>query len=175
MALIHSILMGAVAGMRSMTPLATVAHAAHSGRLPADSGAPSLLSNPLVSAGAMTLAAGELAGDKMKTAPDRIVVAGMAARIATGAIAGMALAPRRQRATGALLGAAAAVGFAYLSFDARMRALARYGQTATGVVEDALAVGSAALIARSAGDGASPAASSRAWRDPDTAQGLAGL
>lgn len=46
MALIHSILMGAVAGMRSMTPLAAVANAARTGKLPADNGAPALLANP---------------------------------------------------------------------------------------------------------------------------------
>lgn len=150
MALIHSLLMGAVAGMRSLTPLATVAHAARSGSLPADNGAPALLGHPMLSAGAMVLAAGELAGDKMKSAPDRIVMAGMAARIATGALVGAALAPRRQRGLAALLGATAAVGAAYLTFDLRMRALERYGQTATGLVEDAIALGSAALIARSA-------------------------
>lgn len=71
MSLIHSILMGAVAGMRSMTPLAAVANAARTGNLPADNGAPKLLANPLASAGMLALAGGELAGDKMKTAPDR--------------------------------------------------------------------------------------------------------
>ena len=50
MALIHSILMGAVAGMRSMTPLAAVTNAARSGNLPADNGAPRLLANKLASA-----------------------------------------------------------------------------------------------------------------------------
>lgn len=103
MALIHSILMGAVAGMRSMTPLAAVANAARTGTLPRDNGAPRLLANPLASAGMLALAGGELAGDKMKTAPDRIVLAGMMARVATGAIAGAALAPRHQRGIAALL------------------------------------------------------------------------
>ena len=150
MALIHSFLMGAVAGMRAMTPLAAVTNAARTGTLPADNGAPRLLSNPLASAGMLALAGGELLGDKMKTAPDRIVPAGMVARVATGMIAGAALAPHRQRGIGALLGAGTAVGMAYLTFNLRMRAIARYGQTPTGAVEDAIAVGSAALIARCA-------------------------
>jgi len=150
MALIHSILMGAVAGMRAMTPLAAVTNAARTGTLPADNGAPRLLSNPLASAGMLALAGGELLGDKMKTAPDRIVPAGMVARVATGMIAAAALAPHRQRGVGALLGAGTAVGMAYLTFNLRMRAIARYGQTPTGAVEDAIAVGSAALIARCA-------------------------
>lgn len=150
MALIHSVLMGAVAGMRAMTPLATVANAACNGTLPAGNGAPRLLGNRLASTGAKLLAAGELAGDKMDSAPDRIVMAGMVARIATGAIAGMALAPREQRSLAAALGAAAAVGAAYLTFNLRVRAMRRFGQKATGAVEDAITVGSAALIAKSA-------------------------
>lgn len=150
MALIHSVLMGAVAGMRAMTPFATVANAARMRRLPRGNGAPPLLGSWPVSAWAGALAAGELAGDKMKTAPDRIVTAGMLARIATGAIAGAALAPARQRPVAALLGATAAVCAAHLTFRLRVRAMARYGQTPTGLVEDAIAVGSAALIAESA-------------------------
>lgn len=150
MALIHSILMGAVAGMRAMTPLATVAHAACNGTLPRGNGAPRLLSNRVASIGAKALAAGELAGDKLEHAPDRIVPAGMLARIVTGAIAGAALAPRDQRGLAAVLGAGAAVGTAMLTFDLRVRAMRRFGQKTTGAVEDAIALGSATLIARSA-------------------------
>lgn len=150
MALIHSILMGVIGGMRAMTPLAAVTNAARSGMLPADNGAPRILSNPLASAGMLALAGGELLGDKMKSAPDRIVPAGMIARVATGLIAGAALAPRRQRGIGALLGAGTAIGAAYLTFHLRMRAIDRYGQTSTGAVEDAIAVGAAALITQDA-------------------------
>ena len=150
MALIHSILMGAVAGMRAMTPLATITNAACNGTLPRNNGAPPLVSNRLASTGAKLLAAGELAGDKMDDAPDRIVPAGMLARVITGAIVGMALAPREQRPLAAVLGAGAAVGMAYVTFNLRVRAMRRFGQKATGAVEDAIAVGSATLIARSA-------------------------
>lgn len=74
----------------------------------------------------------------------------MIARIATGVIVGTALAPREQRGIAALLGATTAVAAAYLTFNARMRAIERYGQTSTGVVEDAISVGAATLIMRSA-------------------------
>lgn len=150
MTLLHSTLMGAIAGMRAMTPLATVANAARNGELPAGNGAPALLAGPLVSAGVLALAAGELAGDKMASAPDRIVPAGMVARIATGAIAGVSLAPRGQRPLAAALGATAAIGAAYLTFALRVRAMERFGQTVTGAIEDAVALGGAVLIARSA-------------------------
>ncbi len=144
--MIRSFLIGLVAGARALTPLATVSDAARRGALPRDNGAPSWLGHPLVAAGSKALAAGELWGDKLKSAPDRIVIAGIAARVVSGGIAGAALAPRRRALAGALLGATAAVGAAYLTFDLRMRALRRFGQTPTGLVEDALTVGAAQLV-----------------------------
>ena len=141
--MLRSALIGAVAGSRSMTPLAMVSDAAARDALPADNGAPELLGRPLVRAGALAMAAGELAGDKWSKAPDRIVPSGMAARLVTGAVAGAALAPRERRAAAALVGATAAVAASYLTFALRMRAMRRYGQVRTGVVEDALTVGSA--------------------------------
>ncbi|MBB3346558.1 DUF4126 family protein [Sphingomonas sp. BK069] len=146
--MLASLLIAAVSGMRAMTPLATVANAARRGELPRGGGAPALLAHPLVSAGTLALAAGELAGDKMKTAPDRIILPGMVARVATGAFAAASLAPRRQRTLAAVLGAGVAAGASYLTFRARAAAMRRYGQTATGVVEDAIALGTAAVAVR---------------------------
>lgn len=148
--MLHSFLIGLVAGARSLTPLAAVSDAARRGRLPADNGAPALLGHPLVAAGTKALAAGELWGDKLKSAPDRIVPAGMIVRVATGGLAGAALAPRRHALLGAMLGAGAAVGAAYLTFGARIRAMRRYGQTPTGLVEDGLALGAAQAVIRAA-------------------------
>lgn len=139
--MLRSFVLGAIAGSRSMTPLAAVSDAAHKGTLPANHGGPRLLANPLVAAGTKALAAGELAGDKMERAPDRIVAPGMAARIMTGAIAGASVAPRNQRVLAALLGVAGAVGAAYVTFDLRVRAMKRFGQKPTGLVEDALVLG----------------------------------
>jgi uncharacterized membrane protein len=148
--MIPSFLIGLVAGSRAMTPLAAVSDAAARGMLPRDSGAPSWLGHPLVAAGSKALAGGELLGDKMRTAPDRIVLAGIAARIVSGGIAGAALAPRHRALAGALLGATAAVGAAYLTFGARVRAIRRFGQTPSGLVEDALTIGAANLVLRGA-------------------------
>jgi uncharacterized membrane protein len=144
--MIRSFLIGLVAGARSMTPLAAVSDAASRGRLPRDSGGPRWLGHPAVAAGLKLLAAGELWGDKLHSAPDRIVPLGIAARIVTGGLAGAALAPRRQAFVGAALGAAAAVAAAYLTFDLRMRAMRRFGQTSTGLVEDALTVAAAESV-----------------------------
>jgi uncharacterized membrane protein len=151
--MLYSFLIGLAAGARSLTPLAAVSEAARRGALPADSGAPARLGHPIVAAGTKALAAGELLGDKMRSAPDRIVPAGIAARLVTGALAGAALAPRSQAAFGVLLGAGGAVAAAYLTFGARMRAMRRFGQKSTGVVEDALTLAATQwVVARAARD-----------------------
>ncbi len=144
--MIRSFLIGLVAGSRAMTPFAAVSEAARRGTLPANNGAPSWLGSPMVAAGSKLLAAGELWGDKLHSAPDRIVPAGIAARILSGGLAGAALAPRRYALLGGILGATAAVGAAYLTFGLRMRALRRFGQTPTGVIEDALTIGAAQAV-----------------------------
>lgn len=147
----RSFLMGLVGGQRAMTPLATVAVAAARGQLPKDNGAPKLLAHPLVAAGALALAIGEMAGDKQKSAPDRIVPIGLAARFVTSAIAGAALASRRRRWLGAAVGGATAIVASYPGWRARMASMRRYGQTSTGFVEDAAVVCAAAKIVRSGG------------------------
>ena len=89
--MLASFLMGLVGGQRGVTPIAAVAVAAARGELPADNGAPRILGHPLVAAGLLALAVGEYAGDKLKTAPDRVVPIGLAVRFVTSAIAGAAL------------------------------------------------------------------------------------
>ena len=149
--MIASFLMGLVGGQRGITPLAAVSVAAARGVLPAGNGAPGLLSNPWVAAGTVALALAELGGDKMKSAPDRIVPIGLATRFVTNAIAGAALAPRRQRWLAAAVGGTTAVAAAYPGWRARIATMPRYGQTATGLVEDALVVTAAAAIVRTLG------------------------
>jgi uncharacterized membrane protein len=146
--MLASFLMGLVGGQRAMTPLATVAIAAARGELPDDNGAPKILAHPIVAAGALALAIGEMAGDKQKTAPDRTVAIGLAARFITSAIAGAALAPRKDRWLGAVIGGVTAVVAAYPGWRLRMAALDRYGQTPTGFVEDAAVLAGATAIVR---------------------------
>ena len=151
--MIRSLLIGMTAGARSMTPLAVVSNAARRGALAADNGAPPWLGHPRVAAACAAIALGELGGDKLRSAPDRIVLAGIATRVVSGGLAGTALAPRRRAVAGALLGAAAAVGSAYLTFDVRRRAMRHFGQTSTGLVEDVLTVGVAQLVTSGARHG----------------------
>jgi uncharacterized membrane protein len=147
--MLASIQMGLVGGQRAMTPLATVAIAAARGELPDDNGAPKILGHPLVAAGTLAVAVAEMAGDKQKTAPDRIVSIGLAARFVTSAIAGAALAPRKQRWLAASVGGVTAVIASYPGWRLRMAAMKRQGQTPTGFVEDAAVVAAAAAIVRS--------------------------
>ena len=131
-----------------MTPLAAVAVAAARDELPRDCAAPDFLRNPAIASGAVALALAELGGDKMKSAPDRIVPAGLAARLIVAGFAAGALAPRGQFWKGAALGGLTAVAASYPGWRARMSAMEDHGQTSTGLVEDALVLtGAIALLA----------------------------
>lgn len=146
--MLASFLMGLVGGQRSMTPLAAVAVAAARDDLPRDCAAPEFLRNPTVATGAVALALAELAGDKMKSAPDRIVPAGLAARLIVAGLAAGALAPRGQFWKGAAVGGLTAIAASYPGWRARMAAMEDHGQTPTGLVEDALVVtGAVAILA----------------------------
>jgi uncharacterized membrane protein len=145
--MLASFLMGLVGGQRAMTPLAAVSVAAAAGTLPRGNGAPPLLGHPLVASASVALAAAEMAGDKMKSAPDRIVPIGLLARFLTNAIAGASLATRQDRWLGAALGGTTAVVASYPGWRARMAVIPRHGQTRTGLVEDAaVLLGAAAIV-----------------------------
>jgi uncharacterized membrane protein len=136
--LLFSALIGAVASARSMTPMAGIAAARLAGeRTP---GELVLLDRPLFQYGALVMGVGELLGDKMKTAPDRTVFLGLLARTMSAGIAGAALAPRGEEKAGAAVAVATAVPLAYATLAARKRAMARIGQTRSGLIEDALVV-----------------------------------
>jgi uncharacterized membrane protein len=148
--LLPSILIGAVASARSMTPMATIATARLAGRK--TPGALVLLDQPLFKYGALAMGAGELVGDKMKSAPDRTVFLGLLARVLSAGIAGAALAPPGREKDGAAVAVATAVPLAYLTLYGRKQAMARIGQTRSGLIEDALIVAAgAAIVALSTG------------------------
>ncbi|KQV47389.1 hypothetical protein ASC95_24820 [Pelomonas sp. Root1217] len=136
--LLSSALIGVVASARSMTPMATIAAARLAGRR--TPGQLVLLDRPLFKLGAMVMGIGELFGDKMKSAPDRTVALGLMARVASAGIAGAALAPHGQERAGATVAVATAVPLAYATLAARKQAMARIGQTRSGLIEDALVV-----------------------------------
>ena len=144
--MLYSFLMGLVGGQRAMTPLAAISVAAACGGLPPDGAGRQLIAEPIVAAAAVIVAVAEMAGDKMKTAPDRIVPIGLTARFITSAVAGALLAPRRRKWLGAAIGGSTAVVASYPGWRLRMAGIPRYGQTRTGVVEDTLVVLGAVCI-----------------------------
>ena len=142
--LLFPALIGAVASARSMTPMAAISGARLLDR--ATPGRLALLDRPLFKYGALAIGAGELLGDKMKSAPDRTAFLGLLARVSSAGIAGAALAPRGSEPAGALTAAAVAVPLAYLTLDGRKRAMARIGQTRSGLIEDAVIVAAGVAI-----------------------------
>ncbi len=146
--MLRSILMGLVAGQRGMTPLAAIAQATARGDLPVQLPLQRLFLLPPITAGATALAAAEMAGDKMKSAPDRIVPIGLLVRAITSAYAGAALAPRNKRAMGAALAVGTALASSYVGWRVRCAAMRRYGQTSTGLIEDAIVATGALAITK---------------------------
>ena len=68
------------------------------------------------------------------------------ARVASAGIAGAALAPRGRERSGATTAVAVAVPMAYLTLAGREHAMARIGQTRSGLIEDALIVSAGVAI-----------------------------
>lgn len=139
---------GVLAGMRSLSAPALAARTLRRrGRWPRALGGPRarrLL--PL-------LALGELLADKWSRTPDRTRPDVLAGRLAAGAIAGAAVAEalggRRAVRRGAVAGAVAALASTFLFHRARRAAGSLLGSPVrAGLVEDALAAGLAALLAR---------------------------
>lgn len=144
--MLRSLLIGLVAGQRGLTPLAAIVIATQRGEVETALPLQKLFLNPLVAEGAIALAGAEMAGDKMKSAPDRIVPIGLAVRSITAAYAGAALAPKHQRSAAAAVAVGAALISSYVGWRLRCAAMQRYGQTATGFVEDALVAGAGLAI-----------------------------
>lgn len=146
--MLRSILIGLVAGQRGITPLAAIAQATARGDLPVQLPLQRLFLFPPITAGTTALAAAEMAGDKMNSAPDRIVPEGLLVRSTTSAYAGAALAPRNKRALGAALAVGTALASSYVGWRIRCAAMKRYRQTPTGLVEDAIVATGAMAITK---------------------------
>jgi uncharacterized membrane protein len=142
--LLFPVLIGAVASARSMTPMATLSAAQFLNRR--TPGRLVLLNRPLFRNGALAMGVAELLGDKMKNAPDRTVFLGLLARAISAGIAGAALAPRGRERAGALVAVATAVPLAYVTLAGRKQAMARIGQTRSGLIEDMLVVAAGVAV-----------------------------
>jgi uncharacterized membrane protein len=140
-AMLRSLLIGCATGLRSATPIAMVS-------LAEPEGAPAWLTRPAAKTVLALVAAGEAAGDKLPVSPDRIIAPGLLMRVAAGGLAAYAIAPRGRRRAATALGAALAIPAAFISFRLRLKAMERFGQVPTGLVEDALCAAAAYVAVR---------------------------
>jgi len=138
-----ALLAGVLVGLRSLTPPAAAAWAAHLGWLRL----PRLLSwigtTPAVAIVSL-LALGELAADKLPGTPNRTGAAGLSARLVLGALTGacVAAAGAHGPAGGAILGAVGGVAGCFGGYQARTRLVRALGtpDSVVAVLEDVVAI-----------------------------------
>jgi len=127
--------MGTATGMRSQMGMATLLMTSPDKRLPR------LLSGPVARRGWAVAAAAELVADKLPNAPPRTQPAGLALRVALGALAGgLAAAQLKGNVlVASALGAAAATAASFGFMKLRMAAAQKAPALVAALGEDALA------------------------------------
>ncbi|WBH17598.1 DUF4126 family protein [Sphingomonas radiodurans] len=145
-----TLLIGIVAGLRAMTPLAAVSWAAWARVLPLDGSLLAFLGYRWTPWVLTLVALGEFVTDQLPNTPSRKVPVQFGTRILIGAICGAALAlPVASWMIGALLGAAGAVIGTLGGAAARTRLATMFGRDCpAALIEDAVAVVAAVLIVR---------------------------
>lgn len=147
MVYVACLLMGVVAGLRSMTAPAAVSWLAGLGWIDLGSSALAGVGNVWVRGVLTLLAAGEFVGDKLPQTPSRKALIPLLARLASGGFCGWVLGVSRGAAVGGL--AAGAIGAAIGTiggYEFRARLAKRIGKDLpAAVIEDILAVGGAVV------------------------------
>ena len=145
MVFVFALLLGVVAGLRAMTPLAAISIAAYLGWLDY-TGTPVAFIGHIVAVIILVLVAiGEMVTDQLPNTPSRKVPMQFGARIVLGAIAG-ALLPGSW-IVGAILGAIGAVIGTLVGAEVRARLAKALGRDLpAGLIEDVVAVVGALLI-----------------------------
>jgi len=142
-------LIGVVAGLRALTPLAAVSWAARLGWLHLDNTSLAFLGYAATPYIFSVLAIGELINDKLPKTPSRKAPPGFIARIVTGTLCGAALGVARQSLVGAAaMGAIGAVAGTLGGYEFRSRLVKATGgrDLPIALLEDVIAVGGAFLI-----------------------------
>jgi len=142
-------LIGVVAGLRALTPLAAVSWAARLGWLHLDNTWLAFLAYAATPYIFSVLAIGELINDKLPKTPSRKAPPGFIARIVTGTLCGAALGVARQSLVGAAaMGAIGAVAGTLGGYEFRSRLVKATGgrDLPIALLEDVIAVGGAFLI-----------------------------
>lgn len=155
---INAFQIGIIAGMRSMMAPAFVSYKlSHTPEKPlADSKLHFLVSSKATMALEL-MAGGELIGDKLPSAPDRIAQPQIWGRIASGALCGAALTEANKQSVGygAILGAlgAAAGSFAFFHLRHWLTHEKDVPDTLVALAEDALAIGAGLVLIEGRGIG----------------------
>ncbi|MGN6390625.1 MAG: DUF4126 domain-containing protein [Gemmatimonadales bacterium] len=151
---ILALLVGVVAGLRSMTAPAFVAWGARLGRLRLDGTALAWLGSGVAAWICLALALGELVADKLPRTPSRTRPGPFIVRLVTGALsgAGLAVGAGGSLAAGAVLGALGAVVGTLGGYHARAGLVPALGvpDSVVALVEDLIAVGGAVLLVQAA-------------------------
>jgi uncharacterized membrane protein len=149
MTLLLVFLIGVLNGLRSLTPPAATAWAAHLSWLRLPRFAVWLGTTPAVVIFTV-LALVELVNDKLPKTPSRTEPMGLIVRIIMGAFAGACLAPNRGQGSiiGALIGAAGAIAGTFAGHQARTKLVRALGTPdfVIAIFEDLVAVGGSLYI-----------------------------
>jgi uncharacterized membrane protein len=136
-------LIGIVAGLRALTPVAVVSWAAHLGRLPLGDTWLAFLGSTASPYICSLLAIGELINDKLPKTPSRKMPPAFMARVVTGALSGAAItAPVGTPIAGAIAGALGAVAGTIGGAEVRARLAGAFGgrDLPAALLEDAIAI-----------------------------------
>jgi len=142
---VFALLIGVVAGLRAMTPLAAISLAAWLGWIDLSASPLSFVGHIITLIVLVLLAIGELVTDQLPNTPSRKVPMQFGARIVVGAIAGGLL--TGDWIIGLVLGAIGAVIGTYVGADLRGRLAKAFGRDLpAALIEDVVAVLGAILI-----------------------------
>lgn len=143
-----ALLIGIVAGLRTMTPPAAIAWGAHLGLIPLQGGPLAWLGGAVAPWAFTALATLELVADQLPKTPSRKVPMQFGARIVSGAFCGAAIGMTQNAwIGGAVAGVLGAVIGTLGGAEARGRLARAFGKDLpAGLLEDGVAIGGAALI-----------------------------
>ncbi len=139
----RTLILGAIAGSRSMAAPATLSRAVSDGRVDGLGDTPfAILGSPGVSTALRIMEIGELVVDKLPVAPSRTSPPPLLGRAASGGLVGAALfaSEDRRSLVGGALGAAAALASAYAGERLRLQAAEKLGMPdpVVALLEDGL-------------------------------------
>ena len=148
--LILALLIGVVAGLRSLTAPAVVTWAAHRDWINLHNTLLSFMASTSAIVVFTLLAAVELIADQLPSTPSRLKPPGLIARIVLGGLSGaaMAVAGAQSVVPGAILGIAGGIAGAFAGYQVRTRLVKALGipDLVVGLLEDAVAIGGGLFI-----------------------------